>query len=67
MMNKGGTTLFRHEIGYVLGQMQARAAVPHLLTVLRDVDDDPIVRHEVRARVVARAGMHRRIRCSCGA
>lgn len=47
MMNKEGTTLFRHEIAYVLGQLQARSAVPSLLSVLRDTEDDPIVRHEV--------------------
>lgn len=46
LANKEGTTLFRHEIGYVLGQMQAASAVPTLLKVLQDPEDDPIVRHE---------------------
>lgn len=46
LRNKEGTTLFRHEIAYVLGQMLAKAAVPDLLAVLRDTSDDPIVRHE---------------------
>jgi deoxyhypusine monooxygenase len=43
-----GTALFRHEIAYVLGQMQDATAVPDLLAVLRDVSDDTVVRHEVR-------------------
>lgn len=42
----GGTTLFRHEIAYVLGQMEAKEAIPTLIAVLRDGADDPIVRHE---------------------
>lgn len=46
LLDRGGTTLFRHEIAYVLGQMEARSAVPTLLSVLRDVGDDAIVRHE---------------------
>ena len=46
LVNKAGTTLFRHEIAYVLGQMEARAAIPTLLAVLRDASDDAIVRHE---------------------
>jgi deoxyhypusine monooxygenase len=46
LRNKHGTTLFRHEIAYVLGQMEAGVAVPTLLDVLRDTSDDAIVRHE---------------------
>lgn len=46
LRNRGGSTLFRHEIAYVLGQMQATTAVPALLEVLQDASDDPIVRHE---------------------
>jgi HEAT repeat protein len=48
LANKAGTTLFRHEIAYVLGQMQAKSAIPRLVSVLSDATDDPIVRHEVR-------------------
>jgi deoxyhypusine monooxygenase len=48
LRNKAGTCLFRHEIAYVLGQMQAKSAVQALLEVLKDKEDDPIVRHEVR-------------------
>ncbi len=47
LANKAGSTLFRHEIAYVLGQMQAKSAIPRLLSVLGDTTDDPIVRHEV--------------------
>ena len=46
MTNKEGTTLFRHEIAYVLGQMRAASAVPTLSAVLADATDDPVVRHE---------------------
>lgn len=46
MMNREGTTLFRHEIAYVLGQMMALSAVGALSTVLADATDDPVVRHE---------------------
>lgn len=52
LRNKTGTTLFRHEIAYVLGQMEAKEAIPTLVDVLRDTEDDPIVRHEV-------SGLHR--------
>ena len=46
LLNKDGTCLFRHEIAYVLGQMEASTAIPTLEKVLRDPTDDPIVRHE---------------------
>ena len=37
--------MFRHEIAYVLGQMQHPASVPALVEGLRRVDE-PMVRHE---------------------
>lgn len=41
------SALFRHEIGYVLGQLQHPAAVPALLAVLnRGPTEHPMVRHE---------------------
>jgi hypothetical protein len=46
LTNKEGTTLFRHEIAYVLGQMEAKDSIPTLVAVLQDGGDDPIVRHE---------------------
>ena len=53
-----GTALFRHEIAYVLGQMQSVQAIPDLSAVLRNTADDVVVRHEVRicppVRVVSR-------------
>ncbi|KAM7013038.1 deoxyhypusine hydroxylase [Tautogolabrus adspersus] len=38
--------LFRHEIGYVLGQMQHPAAVPALRAALERSGENPMVRHE---------------------
>lgn len=40
------SALFRHEIGYVLGQMQHPAAVPALRSVLELSGENPMVRHE---------------------
>jgi deoxyhypusine monooxygenase len=51
-----GSTLFRHEIAYCLGQMRQRIALPALERVLRDVEDDAIVRHEVRGGRVGMEG-----------
>ncbi|NXW60541.1 DOHH hydroxylase, partial [Eurystomus gularis] len=41
-----GSALFRHEIGYVLGQMQDEACVPQLTATLRSCTENPMVRHE---------------------
>ncbi|KAM3938910.1 deoxyhypusine hydroxylase [Leptodactylus fuscus] len=41
-----GGALFRHEIGYVLGQMQHEAAVPGLAAALDRLQESPMVRHE---------------------
>jgi deoxyhypusine monooxygenase len=46
LQNKQNSPLLRHELGYVLGQMQAKSALGKLSDVLRDVDDDAMVRHE---------------------
>ncbi|XP_047443801.1 deoxyhypusine hydroxylase isoform X2 [Mugil cephalus] len=40
------SALFRHEIGYVLGQMQHPAAVPALRAALELTTENPMVRHE---------------------
>ncbi|XP_037326345.1 deoxyhypusine hydroxylase [Pungitius pungitius] len=40
------SALFRHEIGYVLGQMQHPAAVPALCAALERSGENPMVRHE---------------------
>ncbi|NXO02458.1 DOHH hydroxylase, partial [Rhinopomastus cyanomelas] len=41
-----GSALFRHEIGYVLGQMRDEASVPQLTAALRRRAESPMVRHE---------------------
>lgn len=41
-----GSALFRHEIGYVLGQLQDEACVPQLLAALCSRSESPMVRHE---------------------
>lgn len=41
-----GSALFRHEIGYVLGQLQHEAAVPQLVAALAQQTESPMVRHE---------------------
>ena len=48
LLDKRGSALFRHEIAYVLGQMQEASAIPSLTTILQDTGDDVVVRHEVR-------------------
>ncbi len=40
------SALLKHEIAYVLGQMQDSYAVDALISRLSDVDEDDIVRHE---------------------
>uniref|UniRef100_A0A8D2JRP6 Deoxyhypusine hydroxylase n=1 Tax=Sciurus vulgaris TaxID=55149 RepID=A0A8D2JRP6_SCIVU len=41
-----GSALFRHEVGYVLGQLQHEAAVPQLAAALACAAESPMVRHE---------------------
>ena len=49
-LNRGllmsASSLLRHEIAYVLGQMRNRYAVRYLVNVLEDKEEDVIVRHE---------------------
>lgn len=40
------SALLRHEVAYVLGQMQNKAASAALIRVLKDVGEHPMVRHE---------------------
>ncbi|KAK9825910.1 hypothetical protein WJX81_004689 [Elliptochloris bilobata] len=42
----GGSALLKHEVAYVLGQMQDAAAVDTLRRVLMDASEDAMVRHE---------------------
>ncbi|XP_035699228.1 deoxyhypusine hydroxylase-like [Branchiostoma floridae] len=43
---KCSSALFRHEIAYVLGQIQHNACVPQLIEALERKDENPMVRHE---------------------
>jgi deoxyhypusine monooxygenase len=40
------SALLKHELAYVLGQMQDTSAVPKLISVLDNVHENPMVRHE---------------------
>ncbi|XP_067662890.1 deoxyhypusine hydroxylase-like [Haliotis asinina] len=40
------SALFRHEIAYVLGQMQNAACTQQLVENLKDTEENPMVRHE---------------------
>ena len=43
---KDPSALLKHELAYCLGQMQDHAAIPTLVSVLRDTSQEPMVRHE---------------------
>lgn len=43
---KDDSALLKHELAYCLGQMQDERAIPTLSAVLRDVEQEPMVRHE---------------------
>ncbi|HJM24605.1 MAG TPA: HEAT repeat domain-containing protein [Candidatus Thalassarchaeaceae archaeon] len=43
---ESSSALLKHEIAYVLGQMQDDNAVPHLINRLKDLHEDVMVRHE---------------------
>ena len=51
------SALLKHEIAYVMGQMQDSAAVPHLIERLSDLDEDVMVRHEA-AEALGAIGDH---------
>lgn len=38
--------LLKHELAYCLGQMKDEYAIPYLVEVLKDVKQEPMVRHE---------------------
>ena len=40
--------MLKHELAYCLGQMKNPLALPVLQEVLADLNEDPMVRHEVR-------------------
>uniref|UniRef100_A0A8C6WVS0 Deoxyhypusine hydroxylase n=1 Tax=Neogobius melanostomus TaxID=47308 RepID=A0A8C6WVS0_9GOBI len=43
---KDESALLKHELAYCLGQMQDARAIPTLTAVLKDRDQEPMVRHE---------------------
>lgn len=43
---KGKSALFRHEIAFVLGQLQDVNSIPYLIENLRDETENEMVRHE---------------------
>ena len=40
------SALLKHELAYCLGQTRNHEAVPYLQTVLQDIHEDPMCRHE---------------------
>lgn len=38
--------LLKHELAYCLGQMRDEFAIPYLIEVLKDEEQEPMVRHE---------------------
>jgi deoxyhypusine monooxygenase len=53
---KDNSALFRHEIAYVLGQMQRRCSVPGLCAVLQNTSEHAMVRHEAAEALGAIGG-----------
>lgn len=43
---KDSSALLKHELAYCLGQMQDPAAINILMSVLEDLSQEPMVRHE---------------------
>lgn len=43
---KVGSALFKHEIAFVLGQLQKEIAIPHLEASLKNTEENEMVRHE---------------------
>lgn len=43
---KGKSALFRHEVAFVLGQLQEECSIPFLAENLRDASENEMVRHE---------------------
>ncbi|KAG5672451.1 hypothetical protein PVAND_002578 [Polypedilum vanderplanki] len=43
---KGSSALFRHEIAFVLGQLQDENSIPYLIETLKDPLENEMVRHE---------------------
>lgn len=43
--------LLKHELAYCLGQMRDEYAIPYLIEVLKDVNQEPMVRHEAGIKI----------------
>lgn len=43
---RAGSALFRHEVAFVLGQVQEKASVPGLRASLENTEENEMVRHE---------------------
>lgn len=43
---KAGSALFRHEVAFVLGQLQHEVGIPYLQASLEDKAENEMVRHE---------------------
>ncbi|XP_038717092.1 deoxyhypusine hydroxylase isoform X2 [Tripterygium wilfordii] len=54
----GKSALLRHEVAYVLGQLQNNAASAALSDILRDVNEHPMVRHEAAEALGSIADEH---------
>lgn len=51
LQNKDDSCLMRHELAYILGQIQDSTACGVLSDILQDTTDDVMVRHEVRSLI----------------
>ena len=47
------SALLKHEIAYVMGQMQNQAAIPYLISRLEDENENVMVRHEAAEAIGA--------------
>lgn len=50
------SALFRHEVAYVLGQMQRKVTLTGLTEVLKNMEEHPMVRHEAAEAIGAIGG-----------
>lgn len=46
------SALLKHELAYCLGQMKKTSALPVLESVLKNEDENPMVRHEVSHSII---------------
>ncbi|XP_059625990.1 deoxyhypusine hydroxylase isoform X2 [Cornus florida] len=52
------SALLRHEVAYVLGQLQNKTASAALSRIIRDLDEHPMVRHEAAEALGSIAGLN---------